>query len=93
VVSKERLVSFPFAKYLIKPPRGFGNALTLHDKVNQAFANDVANYIEIVCDASLLSPIRIGIDSPPRPRNNHLNRRFAERLASDCKYVNRILEM
>ena len=48
------------------------------DRVNQAFAEDVASYIETVCDAFHLSPIRIGIDSPLRPRDNNLNRRFAE---------------
>ena len=77
-IEGERLVPFPLAKYPIKPPRGLGNALTLHDTVNQAFANDVANYIEIVCDAFHLNPVRIGIDSPLRPRDNHFNRRFAE---------------
>ncbi|MDW5286708.1 DUF429 domain-containing protein [Alteromonas macleodii] len=73
-----RLIPLPLAKYQIKPPRGLGNALTLHDKVNQAFANDVANYIETVCESFHLNPIRIGIDSPLRPRDNNLNRRFAE---------------
>tara|TARA_X000001388_G_scaffold29591_1_gene21027 strand:- start:9986 stop:10990 length:1005 start_codon:yes stop_codon:yes gene_type:complete len=73
-----RLLPFPLASYPIKPPRGLGNARTLDDKVNQAFAEDVASYIETVCDAFHLSPIRIGIDSPLRPRDNHLNRRFAE---------------
>lgn len=73
-----RLIPFPLASYPIKPPRGLGNVRTLDDKVNQAFAEDVASYIETVCDAFHLSPIRIGIDSPLRPRDNHLNRRFAE---------------
>lgn len=73
-----RLVPFPLASYPIKPPRGLGNARTLDDRVNQAFAENVASYIETVCDAFHLSPIRIGIDSPLRPRDNHLNRRFAE---------------
>ena len=73
-----RLVPFPLASYPIKPPRCLGNARTLDDKVNQAFAENVASYIETVCDAFHLSPIRIGIDSPLRPRDNHLNRRFAE---------------
>ena len=73
-----RLVPFPLAGYPIKPPRCLGNARTLDDKVNQAFAENVASYIETVCDAFHLSPIRIGIDSPLRPRDNHLNRRFAE---------------
>lgn len=75
---RERLVPFPLANHPIKPPRGLGNALTLHDKVNQAFANDVANYIETVCDAFHLNPVRIGIDSPLKPRDNRLNRRLAE---------------
>ena len=44
-----QLLPFPLANYQIKPPRGLGNALTLHEKVNQAFANDVARYIETVC--------------------------------------------
>ena len=73
-----RLVPFPLASYPIKPPRGLGNARTLDDRVNQAFAENVASYIETVCDAFHLSPIRIGIDSPLRPRDNHLKRRFAE---------------
>ena len=80
ICSKEngRLIPLPLAKYQIKPPRGLGNALTLHDKVNQAFANDVANYIETVCESFHLNPIRIGIDSPLRPRDNNLKRRLAE---------------
>ena len=80
ICSKEngRLLPLPLANYQIKPPRGLGNALTLHDKVNQAFANDVANYIETICDAFHLNPIRIGIDSPLRPRDNSLERRVAE---------------
>lgn len=73
-----RLLPFPLASYPIKPPRGLGNARTLDDKVNQAFAEDVASYIETVCESFHLNPIRIGIDSPLRPRDNHLNRRFAE---------------
>ena len=77
-IEGERLVPFPLANHPIKPPRGSGNALTLHDKVNQAFANDVANYIEMVCDAFHLNPVRIGIDSPLKPRDNRLNRRLAE---------------
>ena len=80
ICSKEygRLLPFPLAKYQIRPPRGLGNALTLHDEVNQAFANDVANYVETVCDAFHLNPVRIGIDSPLRPRGNNLKRRLAE---------------
>jgi hypothetical protein len=80
ICSKEngRLVPLPLANYQIKPPRGLGNASTLHDKVNQAFANDVANYIETVCESFHLIPIRIGIDSPLRPRDNSLKRRVAE---------------
>ncbi|WP_414828397.1 DUF429 domain-containing protein [Alteromonas sp. H39] len=80
ICSKEngRLLPFPLASYPIKPPRGLGNALTLHDKLNQAFANDVANYIETVCESFHLNPIRIGIDSPLRPRDNSLKRRVAE---------------
>lgn len=73
-----RLLPFPLASYPIKPPRGLGNARTLDDRVNQAFAENVASYIETVCDAFHLSPIRICIDSPLLPRDNHLNRRFAE---------------
>lgn len=73
-----RLVPLPLGHYSIKPPRGLGNALTLHDEVNSAFANDVANYIETVCESFHLNPIRIGIDSPLRPRNDSLSRRFAE---------------
>lgn len=73
-----RLIPLPLANFQIKPPRGLGNALTLHDKVNQAFADDVASYIETVCDAFHLNPVRIGIDSPLRPRDNSLNRRVAE---------------
>ena len=73
-----RLVPLPLGQYPIKPPRGLGNALTLHDEVNSAFANDVANYIETVCESFHLNPIRIGIDSPLRPRNDSLSRRFAE---------------
>lgn len=73
-----RLIPLPLANYQIRPPRGLGNALTLHDNVNQAFANDVANYIETICDAFHLNPIRIGIDSPLRPRDNSLKRRVAE---------------
>ena len=80
ICSKEygRLLPFPLAKYQIRPPRGLGNALTLHDEVNQAFANDVANYVETVCDAFHLNPVRIGIDSPLRPRGTNLKRRLAE---------------
>lgn len=80
ICSKEngRLIPFPLANYPIKPPRGLGNALTLHEKVNQAFANDVASYIETICDAFHLNPVRIGIDSPLRPRDNILKRRLAE---------------
>ena len=80
ICSKEngRLLPLPLANYQIKPPRGLGNALTLHDKVNQAFANDVANYIETVCESFHLNPIRIGIDSPLRPRDNSVQRRVAE---------------
>lgn len=75
---KERLIALPLANYQIKAPRGLGNALTLNDKVNNSFANDVANYIETVCEAFNLNPARIGIDSPLRPRDNHLKRRAAE---------------
>jgi hypothetical protein len=80
ICSKEngRLIPFPLANYPIKPPRGLGNALTLHEKVNQAFANDAASYIETICDAFHLNPVRIGIDSPLRPRDNILKRRLAE---------------
>ena len=73
-----RLIPLPLANYQIKPPKGLGNALTLHDKVNKAFANDVANYMQTVCDAFHLNPVRIGIDSPLRPRANYLKRRVAE---------------
>lgn len=80
ICSKEggRLLPLPLANCQIKPPRGLGNALTLHDKRNEAFASDVANYIKAVCDAFHLNPVRIGIDSPLRPRDNHLKRRAAE---------------
>ena len=74
----ERLLPLPLASYQIKPPRGLGNALTLHDKVNKALANDVASYIEMVCNTFHLNPVRIGIDSPLRPRDNSLTRRVAE---------------
>lgn len=74
----EQLIPLPLANYQIKPPRGLGNALTLHNEVNKAFANDVANYIQTVCDAFHLNPVRIGIDSPLRPRGNNLKRRVAE---------------
>ena len=73
-----QLLPFPLANYQIKPPRGLGNNLTLHEKVNQAFANDVARYIETVCVTYQLNPVRIGIDSPLRPRDNRLKRRLAE---------------
>lgn len=73
-----QLIPLPLTKYPIKPPRGLGNALTLHDEVNKAFANDVANYLETVCDAFYLNPVCIGIDSPLRPRDNRLRRRIAE---------------
>ena len=73
-----QLLPFPLANYQIKSPRGLGNALTLHEKVNQAFANDVARYIETVCVTYQLNPVRIGIDSPLRPRDNRLKRRLAE---------------
>lgn len=73
-----QLLPFPLANYPIKPPRGLGNALTLHEKVNKAFANDVASYIETICVTFQLNPVRIGIDSPLTPRDNRLNRRFAE---------------
>lgn len=73
-----RLIPLPLGHYQIKPPRSLGNALTLYDDVNKAFANDVASYIETVCDAFHLNPVRIGIDSPLRPRDNRLKRRVAE---------------
>ncbi|WP_100656993.1 DUF429 domain-containing protein [Alteromonas flava] len=80
ICSKEngRLIPLPLANYQIKPPRGLGNTLTLYDKMNQEFANDVANYIETVCATFYLNPVCIGIDSPLRPRDNHLKRRLAE---------------
>ena len=73
-----RLIPLPLGHYQIKPPRGLGNALTLYDDVNKAFANDVASYIETICDAFHLQPVRIGIDSPLRPRDNRLKRRIEE---------------
>ena len=73
-----RLIPLPLANYQTNPPRGIGNASTLHDKLNQAFADDVARYIETVCKAFHLNPVRIGIDSPLRPRDNYLKRRLAE---------------
>ncbi|MBD3586232.1 DUF429 domain-containing protein [Salinimonas sp. HHU 13199] len=75
---KGRLLPIPLANHQIKPPKGLGNVLTLHDEVNMAFSNDVANYIETICDEFHLNPIRIGIDSPLHPRDNLLKRRVAE---------------
>lgn len=75
---KGQLLPIPLANHQIKPPQGLGNVLTLHDEVNMAFSNDVANYIETVCDEFHLNPVRIGIDSPLQPRDNLLKRRVAE---------------
>lgn len=72
----ERLLPIPLANYAIKQPRGLGNALILEHEVNKEFANDVAKYIETVCNAFNLNPVRISIDSPLLPRDNHLKRRF-----------------
>lgn len=72
------LLPLPLASHSIKPPKGLGNARTLHDEVNKAFANDVADYLETLCDALNLNPVRIAIDSPLRPRENYLRRRVAE---------------
>lgn len=74
----ERLIPLPLASSPIKPPKGLGNALTLHDEVNEAFAEDVAQCIEAICCGFKLNPVRIGIDSPLYPRDNNQPRRLAE---------------
>ncbi len=79
-----RLVPLLLGTASVKPPRGLGNAATLDDAVNKRFADDVASYIETVCGLFNANPVRIAIDSPLRPRDNHLPRRLAEQALNSA---------
>lgn len=84
----ECLVPLPLRHAPIRPPRGSGNASTVDERANSAFAREVASYIAAVCDHFDVEPLRIGIDAPSAPRDARLPRRAAEaamdRLGISC---------
>jgi hypothetical protein len=66
---------------------GFGNAGTLIEENNFAYAAAIKNYIVDVCEEHNLTPARIAIDAPLIPKKNGLKRRLAER-AFDSRKIN-----
>lgn len=80
-----RLVPLLLAKNKYQPPLGFGNAATLIEENNIAYANTIKNYILDVCKQFGLTPTRIAIDAPLLPKQKHIKRRLAERQLDSRK--------
>ena len=80
-----KLVPLLLAKKMPLPPRGFGNAATLIEENNIAYALAIKNYIVDVCRVHNLTPARIAIDAPLLPKGNNLKRRIAERELDSLK--------
>ena len=70
----EALKKLPFA-----PPRGHGNAAVMNGRLVEEFVRGAEHYIVDACQALNLTPQRIAIDAPSRPRNESQPRRAAER--------------
>jgi hypothetical protein len=81
-----RLIPLLLAQKENQPPLGFGNAATLIEENNIAYAAKIKNYILDVCKEHNLTPVRIAIDAPLIPKQNHLKRRIAE-LTLDSRKI------
>ena len=73
-----KLVPLHLAKEVIQPPRGLGNVATLEHINNTNYAAAIKAYILSICETHTLNPVRIAIDAPLRPRESHIDRRYAE---------------
>jgi hypothetical protein len=69
------------------PPRGRGNAATLHENVVADFAEEVADYLRQLETHFAVKIRRIGIDAPSDPRVAGASRRKAE-AALDLRRIN-----
>ena len=74
-----RLIPLLLAQNKNQPPLGFGNAATLIEANNIAYAAAIKIYIIGVCKEHNLTPVRIAIDAPLIPKQNDIKRRIAER--------------
>ena len=79
-----RFVPLPLLDLPFKPPRGRGNLATLVAAENEAYAAEVREYIEQVCQFYALQPAVIALDSPLQPRADTLDFRLAERALLDA---------
>ena len=73
-----RLIPLLLGQNKNQPPLGFGNAATLIEENNIAYADAIKSYIVEVCKEHNLTPGRIAIDAPLIPKENNLKRRIAE---------------
>lgn len=73
-----RLVPFLLRDLELEPPRGSGNAATMHPELIASFADDTVRYLESVCGRLNVEAVRIGLDAPRAPRSNQSARRAAE---------------
>lgn len=80
-----RLIPLLLAQKENQPPFGFGNAATLVEENNIAYATAIKNYIVDVCKKHALTPESIAIDAPLVPKQNGLKRRIAERVLDGRK--------
>jgi predicted nuclease with RNAse H fold len=87
-IKRGRLVPLQLTKETFLPPKGSGNVATLNRQINYRYAREIKQYILRICEAHNLTPKRIALDAPLRPRNDSLKRRLAEqaldRLRISC---------
>jgi hypothetical protein len=80
-----RLIPLLLGQKKNPPPLGFGNAATLIEENNIAYATAIKSYIVNACKEHNLTPVRIAIDAPLLPKENNLKRRIAERALDGRK--------
>jgi predicted nuclease with RNAse H fold len=87
-IKRGRLVPLQLTKEAFLPPKGSGNVATLNRENNYRYAREIKQYILRICEAHNLTPKRIALDAPLRPKNDSLKRRLAEqaldRLRISC---------
>lgn len=80
---QNQLTPFPLRDLPMRPPRGLGNRATLDGAAIRSFARETVSYVKDVCAFLDVTPVRIALDAPRKPKQQGTYRREAE-LALDA---------